>query len=228
VRRLFPNPVNEIDVAEAYVADRRRPFHRPWIILSMVASVDGAITVEGGSHGLGGAGDRTIYRHLRSLADTVLVGAGTVRAEQYNPPRKPGQLVAIVTATGDLDLSWPLFTGGHAMLVMPENGPVVDAPTIRAGHDRVDVARAVEQLPGDIVLAEGGPTLNGDLLAAGLVDEVCITVAPLTVVGHAPRLAHGTIEVVRRLELAQVLTDDSGALYCRYLEGPRSGVDDAS
>jgi riboflavin biosynthesis pyrimidine reductase len=183
----------------------------------MVSSVDGATTLEGVSGGLGGDGDRAVYRALRALADTVLVGASTVRAEHYQPPKKPGQIIAVVTASGDLDFTWPLFTGGHAVVVAPLDGPPVPVPAIRAGHGGVDLAAAVAQLPGDVVLAEGGPGLNGQLLAAGLVDEVCVTIAAVTVAGRSSRLAHGDAEHLRALHLAHLLTDDSGALYARYL-----------
>jgi len=208
----------DVDVVAAYRdLARPRPAGRPWVVLSMVSSVDGAITLGGVSGGLGGDGDRAVYRTLRSVADTVLVGASTVRAEHYQPPKKPGQIIAVVTASGDLDFTWPLFSGGHAIVVAPLDGPPVPVPTIRAGHGAVDLAAAVGQLPGDIVLAEGGPGLNGQLLAAGLVDELCVTIAPVSVAGRSSRLAHGDVEHLRALHLAQLLTDDSGALYARYL-----------
>ena len=217
MRRLLPSSA-EVDIVEAY-RDVARPRHatRPWIVLSMVSSVDGAITVGGVSGGLGGDGDRAIYRTLRSLADTVLVGASTVRAERYNPPKKPGQVIAIVTASGDLDFTWPVFTGGHAVVVAPVDGPAVPVSSIRAGQGQVDLVEAVTRLPGDLVLAEGGPGLNGQLLAAGLVDELCITVAPVTVAGRSSRLAHADAEHLRSMRLAHLLTDDTGALYARYL-----------
>jgi riboflavin biosynthesis pyrimidine reductase len=75
----------------------------------------------------------------------------------------------------------------------------------------------VAQLPGDIVLAEGGPSLNGQLVAAGLVDELCVTIAPQLVSGSAERIAHGPAAVpAGSLELAHVLEDD-GFLFCRYV-----------
>ena len=66
------------------------------------------------------------------------------------------------------------------------------------------------------VLCEGGPHLFGDLLDAGLVDEVCLTLAPRFVGGDAGRIAQGAGESDRRFALAGVVTDDEGFAFLRY------------
>jgi len=216
----MPDPA-ELDpsqLADAY-ADPRRARHsgRPWVVVNMIASGDGATTVEGVSGGLGGPGDRAVFSLLRALADIVLVGASTVRAEHYGPPRKAGQKVAVVTRSGNVDWAGELFTSGAGFAVLPEDGPEVPVPTIRGGRGDVDLAAVLRQLDGEVVLAEGGPTLNGQLAAAGLIDELCVTVAPRLIGGGAKRIVVGPPAAdPTTLELAHVLEED-GFLFCRYV-----------
>src|SRR5687768_3511645 len=88
MRRLWPEPGTVEDVGALVAADAR-PAHpsRPWLLVNMVASLDGAITIEERSGGLGGEGDRAMFFALRHIADVILVGAGTARAEDYGPTR---------------------------------------------------------------------------------------------------------------------------------------------
>jgi riboflavin biosynthesis pyrimidine reductase len=220
VRRLTPEPTGELDptlLASAYTDPRRtRIGGRPWVMVNMIASADGATALDGRSGGLGGPGDRAVFAVLRSLADVILVGASTVRAEGYRPPKKPGQRVAVVSRTGDLDWESELFAGGAGLAVLPEDGPIVPVPAIRAGRGGVDLARALPLLAGNVVLAEGGPTLNGDLAGAGLIDELCLTVAPVLVGGQAKRILSGPPVTAPPLDLVQVLEED-GYVFFRYL-----------
>jgi riboflavin biosynthesis pyrimidine reductase len=214
-----PTSSEVVDLVAAYAAsDRQPPDDRPWMMLNMIASVDGATVIDGRSGGLGGPGDRAIFRVLRTIADVILVGAATVRAEGYGPPKKSGQQVAVVSRSGSLDWSSALFTSGAGVAVLPVDGPDLPAPTIRAiraGQGDVDLRAALAQLEARIVLCEGGPTLNGQLLAAGLVDELCLTVAPRLVGGDAKRIVAGP-EAPTDLRLAQLLEED-GFLFYRYV-----------
>ena len=115
----------------------------------------------------------------------MLVGAGTARGEGYGPPGKRGLRVGVVTNSGALDLSRPLFTSGAGFLIVPDaadvDGSAVDV--LRAGAEHVDLALALARLdsivPGvRVVQAEGGPTLNAALLAADAVDELNLTISP--------------------------------------------------
>lgn len=236
MRRIFPPPSQaEVDPADCYAfpADR-------WLRLNMVASVDGAIRVEGVSGGLSGAGDRRVFHVLRGLADVILVGAATVRAEGYGPARPregwarlragrpPTPPIAVVTRRIDLDLDGPLFTAAepHArpIVITTAAAPAARlaqarrvAEVIVAGADRVDPRRAVAALHErglGRILCEGGPVLNGLLAAAGLVDEVCLTVSPLLLGGDAARILDGA-PVRTGLTLVQILEED-GFLFCRY------------
>ncbi len=212
--------------AEAYADPARQTRGgRPWVLSNFIASVDGATTVEGRSGGLAGAGDRAVFGALRELADIVLVGAGTARAERYGLPKRAGLRIALVTATGDLSGCEELLRSGAAIVVTPEDGPDQDpaVTVVRAGRGQVDLPMALSQLAAlgaRVVLTEGGPRLHGQLVASGCVDELCITVAPLVMGGESARLAHGPLSGPTKLRLEHVLLDDEGYLYTRWLTDP--------
>lgn len=227
---------------------RRRPDGRPWLLVNMVASADGAATVDGRSGDLGGEADRRMFSALRAVADTILVGAATVRAEGYRPPRPhpeaadwrrrqgwpPAARVAVVSRRLDLDPGSPLFASGdHRPIVMcpaaadPDRvaalAPVADVVTV--GEGAVDFGAALATL-GDrgarVVLCEGGPCVNGQLVTADLVDELCLTVSPYLVSGLGPRITTGP-EVGSPQELIlDSVAAEGGALFLRYL---RAGVE---
>ena len=99
-----------------------------WVRANMITSVDGGATVEGRAGGLAGPGDRVVFKVLREIADVVLVGAGTVRIENYSgvqltvaarharQARGQSEIppIAVVTASGALDLASRLFTNTEA------------------------------------------------------------------------------------------------------------------
>ena len=89
----------------------------------MVASIDGTTVIDQRSTGLSSAVDQEVLATLRSLADLVIVGAGTVRAERYGPPKKPGQRIGVVSHRGDIDPRLALFTSGAGFLILPEDAP---------------------------------------------------------------------------------------------------------
>ncbi|GLY17491.1 dihydrofolate reductase family protein [Kineosporia rhizophila] len=186
---------------------------RGWVRANMVSTLDGSATGPGGVSGaLGGAADKATFHVLRGLADVVLVGAGTVRAEGYGVPQadpafterrrsrgqQPAPALAVVTRSGDvpaglLDGTTFVVTTTRADLtrLREQAGP---GQVIVAGDDDVDLDDAVRVLAGRghrRVLLEGGPSLLGQALAAGQVDELCLTWAPTLVAGGGPRISHG-------------------------------------
>lgn len=227
VRRIYPDPADDPDLAQAYAypADH-------WLRVNMVASADGAAWVKGLSGGLSGGGDRRIFGVLRGLADVILAGAATVRAEGYRPakPRDGGAEpppIAVVTRRMDLDLSGPLFTEARSRTIVitcaaAPRDRVTEAArladVIIAGDDRVDFETAVQALRErglSRILVEGGPRINAQLAAAGLIDELCLTVSPMLVGGVAARVLDGESAQVP-LRLTQVL-EEEGVLFHRYL-----------
>jgi riboflavin biosynthesis pyrimidine reductase len=217
VRRVWPDPVDDLSVDEA-VNHERRPHEsgRAWLMLCMVMSLDGSTVVEGRSGALSHPVDAALLAALRRQADVILVGAGTVRAEGYGPPKRPGQRIVVVSRTGNVDYRAPLFTSGAGVLALPEDAPQVPIPTIRAGTGSVDVAGVMAQLDADVVQAEGGASLNAALAAADLVDELNVTLAPMVTGGDGPRLTNGAPDMTRRLRLAQLAEHDD-YVFMRWL-----------
>jgi riboflavin biosynthesis pyrimidine reductase len=224
VRQLFPDVVDSVDPLGVY-RDLPVVAGRPAVRLNMISSVDGSTAVDGLSGALGGPADRKVFAALRRLADVVLVAAGTVRAERYGPGPLP---IAVVSGTLQLDWDTPFFTAAeHRPLVVTHArapagavqraGEVADV--LVAGDSSVDLDRAVELL-GERgfahVLAEGGPSLNGALAAAGVLDELCLTLAPRLVSGDARRILTGpALAPSPRLTL-RTLCEEDGYLFLRY------------
>lgn len=220
MRRIFDDgndqPSEDILVRDAYDVVRPRPAGRPWIGLCMVASIDGTTVIDHRSGALSNATDKEVLSTLRSLADLVIVGAGTVRAERYGPPSKPGQRIGVVSHSGKIDTSMPLFASGAGFLIVPEDSPLQPIETVRAGVGTLDLAAAVAQLDADFIQAEGGPGLNGSLLDADLVDELNLTISPQLVGGDGPRVTNGAHAGSRPMRLTHVL-EDAGFLFTRYV-----------
>lgn len=224
LRRVHPAPAGPTTADEAYAVERPPPAGRPWIGLCMVASLDGSVVVDGRSGGLGNANDLAVLLALRRLADLVLVGAGTVRAEGYGPPRKPGQRIAVATRSGGLDLTTSLFTSGAAIVLAPRSADVDEArvEVIRAGDHELDLPAALEALTARVpglrhVHAEGGPRLNGTLLGLDLVDELALTLSPRLVGGAGARVVAGAGGTDRAFSLAHLLVDDDGYVFGRWV-----------
>ena len=199
---LLPHP-GPVTVPEAYDGGHRtRHEGRPWVVMSMIASVDGAIAIEGSSALLGGTADREVFLFLHRSADCVLVGAETVRQDVYSP-LPAHQKLFVVSRSGDLGRN-------SENLRSAANTHIVGG----------DVREIVITLPGDVCVLEGGPQLNAQMLAADLVDEVCLTVSPKLVGGRSLRAAEGSWSGRDDWRLAHVLESD-GFLFLRYLRpGP--------
>lgn len=214
-----------------------------WVRANMVTSLDGAVAVDGRSGGLSGAADRLLFHVLRSLADVVLVGAGTARAERYGLA-KPGSMwpqlrqgrpatppIAVMTRGIGLDLHSQLIVGDDSLprtIVLTTSKAPADrvatasktADVLVVGDDEVTAKAAIDALAGlghRRILVEGGPTLLGQLISANLVDDLCVTISPLIADGHGPRMIvqHGPVDVTR-LALATLIEDD-GFLLTRYV-----------
>ena len=180
----------------------------------MITTVDGAIDVDGRSGPLGGPADQARLAGLRQQAAVVLVGAGTVRAENYGPPSRPDLQIAVVTVSTDLDFSTALFTSGQGLVVTTVDAPEVPVPSVRAGTERIDFRAAIAQLPEGTVHVEGGPMLNAALLEADLVDALNITVSPHLIGARGPSIAMAP-HVARRFRLADISQVDDFA-FVRY------------
>ncbi len=211
VHRLYPLPSEATDAAHAAGPQRVPHADRPWLMLNMVASIDGAAAVDGVSRGLSSEPDKAMFGALRAQADVILVGARTANAERYRPARRSRARIAVVSGSLSVDPDLPLFSPpqGRSTAPLPLVVTTDDADDgaadrlagraelVRAGTGSVDLLgslRHLGRLGTRVVLCEGGPTLNAALLAADLVDEVNLTHAPLTVGAHAPRIAAGPVD----------------------------------
>ena len=238
MRQLLPTYAADVDLHEAY----RYPVDRPWLRANMVTSLDGSAVKDGRSGGLGGPADKEVFGVLRSLCDAVLVGAGTARAEGYRAPRakeahverrrqsgqRPAPVLVLVTRGLDLDPTGALFTGTERTVVVTSGSTDTSArdrlaevaDLVVAGDDQVDIGAAFDVLRERglrRVLCEGGPSLLGDLAAAGRLDELCVTISPQLVGGDGPRILHGPdLELGLRPTL---LLEQDGVLLARYAVG---------
>ena len=218
MRALLPRAGAEVDVHEFYARD--------WLDggglrANFISSVDGAATVAGLSGGLQTAGDNRVFAALRDLADVVLVGAGTARAEGYAAIQLSAERratrdrlglaqtlpTAIVSRSLRLDPGAALFTdtepGARTIVLTCQAGdPAVRAAlddvadVVVCGDTGVDLAEARGALAERglrRILCEGGPTLFADLTHAGLLDELCLTVSPLLAGPGPTRITAGAI-----------------------------------
>ena len=224
MRRLHPDPQDDVSVADAYGAPLGGPSDRPWVALCMVASIDGSTVFDGASGGLSNPTDIAVLLQLRSLAQVILVGAGTANTEGYGPP-SGGQRVGVVTRAGSVNFDSDLFTSGVGFVVTAADSTFAvpdGVEVMRAGTNAVDLGEAIRQLPRvvadcHVVQVEGGPTLNGALLRADLLDEMNVTTSATTVGGNGPRLTTGAAIHVRRFEVAQIAIDEMSFVYTRWL-----------
>jgi riboflavin biosynthesis pyrimidine reductase len=219
---------------------------RVWLRANFIASLDGGATIGGTTGRLGGPGDRALFSLLRELADVILVGAGTVRVEDYSGARPTiaqrqrrqtrGQSevppLAIVTKSGRLDRDLPVFTRTEVPPLVCTCTAVADqtrrglaglAEVIECSDDdpaRVDEAAVLAALADrglHRMLTEGGPTLFGSFVEREMLDELCLTIAPSLVGGQARRIAGGPGQVLTAMRCAHILSDEDGYLYTRYV-----------
>jgi len=214
------------------------PDDRPYLGLNMVSSLDGKATLDWRTKGLSSDLDRRVFHLLRTQADAVMVGAGTVRAERYGPMTKSDELRQIRVNEGLVPDALAVVVSGR--LDLPADLPLLNEPdqkvviatasedTIPGVSGDVDYARVGDDLPRLMaylqerhavrsVLCEGGPTLNSFLFAAGIVDELFLTTTPKLVSGAAALTIVAGRELVEPAEptLISVAEADS-ELYTRW------------
>jgi riboflavin biosynthesis pyrimidine reductase len=237
MRAFLPQPADDVDVHAHYAHDW---VDHGGIRANMVASADGAASAKGLSAGLQTPGDNRIFAALRDLADVVLVGAATARAEGYRVARfddvrqasrheygfRPHLPIALVSRTLQFDPTAVLFADAtQRPLVItcatadPSSISMV-AEVLVCGDDQIDYGEARRQLAArglTRVLTEGGPTLLNLLVQAGELDELCLSLTPLLTGPAAGRLVAGApwTGAPRGLELRGLLEEDS-ALFARY------------
>ena len=220
---------------------------RPYVMLNMVSSVDGRASVGGRSGPLGGGADRELFHELRGGVDAVMAGAGTVRTERYGRiiaqeerrrrRREQGlseePLACIVSGRLSLSPDIPLLAdpASHVVMLTSSQASLPRTPAhveyVRAERDgRLDLPAALSELRARfavrVLLCEGGPHLNGQLLAASLVDELFLSLSP-RLAGGDPALGDPALRILAgpefeppvELGLKDGLASDSH-LFLRY------------
>lgn len=210
----------------------------PQMRVNFIASADGAVSVDGLSGGLHGPGDKEIFDTLRMLCDALIVGAGTVRAENYDALRLTGParqwrrahglpefpLMVIVSRSLILDLDQLVFADAPIPPIVVTTTTAASgflrgrAEVLAVGDDEIDLAAMVAALHArgaTQLLCEGGPHLLNSMIAADLVTELCLTVSPLLVGGGPGRITAGPPGPSRRMSLRHALSLED-MLFLRY------------
>lgn len=211
---------------------------RPWVRSNFVTTLDGAAYAGDGKSGsLGGEVDTEVFALLRSFADVIIVGAGTARTEGYQPVRPdevdtelrtrlglaPVPPIAVVSRR--LDIPDALVADGQLVITAADASPEAverlgaTMDVVSLGDGQIDwpaVLVALAERGLRRVLCEGGPSLHGDLVALDLIDELCLTIAPVMSAGDAPRIAHSSSAIDHPMELGH-LFDADGVLLTRWI-----------
>ena len=242
----LPEPTDE-DLRKLYAYPTN--VESVWLRINFVSSIDGAVSVDGASGGLGTPADKRVFGVLRELADVVLVGSGTARAENYggadgdDATRRrrvaaglaPVPPIAVITGSASIDPHSRLFTESTVppLILTTRNAPAdkkkalhtAGARVLELGDDTVESREIVGALATEglhRVLCEGGPGIFGTLLGDDVVDELCLTTSPVLVGGDAGRIAHSGNGVEAAMRRAHTLVDSDGTVLTRWVRDRRS------
>lgn len=238
----FTKVEGDCDPFAAISDQTRRNGRNSWLMLNMVSSLDGGTAIDGMSGPIGGPGDKEMFRAIRDLCDVIIVGSRTAKGEGYRPPR-PDQArqdrriasgaqdaprIAVMSRSLDFDFETELFSDPTQRPIIitskdSENSKKLlaakYAELIELPQPRVDPAAALAALGAiglRVQLLEGGPTLNGQFVQAGLLDELFMTLSPKMIGGASTRLVHQAEPTHLDMVLRSVL-EQNGELYLRYL-----------
>ena len=241
MRRLIPDDGDEL-LDELYTdLDIPAGGSRPHVYLDMIATADGAASVGGRTRSMSGEADRLAFARLRETCDAILVGANTVIVENYGPPTlsdaatarrvtrglAPVPTIVVVSAELRFDPAARLFSDPdrRPTILTVEDAPALRREALAEVADVVTVGTHTVDLPAAMthlrtmgiarLLCEGGPTLNAQLIAADLVDELFLTIAPV-IAGASPlRIVDGEIGSTRGLTIVEA-REHEGELLLRY------------
>lgn len=234
---------DEIDPVDLQLGYERVHDERPWVLANFVSTIDGAAVVDGGSTAINDEDDVAMFGAIRVVPDFIVVGAETVRAENYGPVdlderRRQARLdigldavpgLVIASRSLDIDPAAKVF-GNPQRRVTILTGTEAPDDRFSALSEVADVVRLSTTAPSDllhymkaarVVLCEGGPGLWGQFVGEGLVDEMALTISPMLVSGHETRVARGPIaDPPIEMRLDDVHYGDR-SLFLRYLRHSR-------
>ena len=227
------------DLLDLYLSDDRSAIDRPWVMANMISSIDGATAIDGRSTGLGEDDDPQVFKAIRAVPDVILVGAGTVAAEDYRPVVLDSERRQRRTALGKAEVPTLAIVSGRLsvdpearVFSDPDHKPLIitgtqaDPAKLVTIGDAADIAILQSLDPASIlhhlgaagvVLLEGGPTLNGQFAAAGLIDELNLTLRSAVAAGDSKRITNGeAVKPLLEMNVDRVLQGDR-ALFIRYV-----------
>lgn len=238
LKQLWPIAKEEVSLFDAYATTSKND--TTYLRINMVSSIDGAISIKGKAIELSSDIDRVVFHSLRSFTDLVLVGAGTMRIEEYKPVsltieeqskriernQKAIPPIAVVTRSGEFNFTTDFFSKAvtKPIIITTEIGARVAqnnglADIIICGKSQVDLNFAIKELNllgYKNILCEGGPSLNADLLKENLVDELCLTINPILVQGDGKRIFDGPIiDTPKSFKISNIFTQND-QLFFRY------------
>ncbi len=247
MQRLYPNPAPDLEPTAIYDDLWRElpepPGERPYVLLNMVTSVDGKAAVAGSAAPIGSAVDHRLMRSLRAAVDAVMIGGGTLRLERVDPRvgadwaarrvargATPEPLAIVLTSAGDVPLDRRYFSHAEVPRIVVCGAATsqarlaelsVRAALLIAPTTQPEIGWVLRQLRAAYgvrhLLVEGGPTVNGALIASGLVDELCWTLAP-KIIGSGeslPLVAGPPLPTPSQLTLASAYLHES-EFFLRY------------
>lgn len=206
--------------------DHWKKYQRPWVTLSYAQSLDGSLTIRRGQPtAISGAASLTLTHQLRAMHDAILVGVGTVLADDPSLNVREVEGKDPVPAVLDGGLRMPLSAKllGKEPKPMILHGPQAEEAKrealeaagatliqLRDGAGGLDLAEALDALGARgvrSIMVEGGAKVIVSFLAEGLVDWALITIAPVFIGGlkvleelvsatEFPRLADAQVEMV--------------------------------
>jgi riboflavin-specific deaminase-like protein len=239
VQLLYPErgPTSPEELAANLRLHELAPPGRPYLGLNMVASLDGKATLDWRTKGLSSELDRRLFHHLRTQADAVMVGAGTAREERYGrmtkneelrekrvaEGRAPEALAVVVSGRLDLPADLPLL-GELDQEVLIATGASHELEGVEGAVSYARIGDDLPRLMAELhergirsVLCEGGPTLNSFLYAAGLVDELFLSISPKVLAGPAALTIVAGRELVEPVEMELVSVAEADAeLFTRW------------
>lgn len=223
----------------------------PWVRANFISSLDGVSAVDDSSTGLGNASDRRIFGLLRELSDVILVGAQTVRAEDYGGVRTSERKrerreqaglsavppIAVVTASCDLEPASRLFTDTSVppIIFTSHQAPFDNRARLVAAGAQVMEITDSKLTPEHIlstlaamnlnrVLCEGGPSLFGQFVEDDLIDDLCLTIRPLLVGGRGARISKSPNASLHAMGCASIILDEDGTLLTRWIRTESAGT----
>jgi riboflavin biosynthesis pyrimidine reductase len=224
-RRLLPDPAADLTAADlAAQVPGPAPPDRPFLLANFIATADGRATIAGRTGPIANRADYELFHALRSRVDAVMVGAETVRVESYGS-MEPTAVLVTRSARVPAEVGLLKAPGNRVIVLTPSPDAELPPCAAEVSYLRAPLEEGVRRLRTEhgieSIDCEGGPQLFGDLLRAGLIDEVHIVVAAKLVAGNDPVTIVSGAQLDSPLQLELLSLHESGGyLFTRYKPSP--------